>query len=592
MSEIRVDTISEKTSANGVSIDSLAIKDGKITNLMNATLSAADLGTGVHIKTADSGAGVNANGDELVIEGSGNAGMSILAGASSKANIFLGDSGSSAIGNISYDHSDNSLSIGVNGAENFKILSTGAATITTADNSNTLTLSSTDADANPGPVLNYYRNSGSAADNDYIGRNIFTFNNDAPEIETALAQNIIMTDVSNGSEDVKYVHEQMTAGSIVDRFSISDTEAVFNEASIDSDFRVESNSNTHMLFVDAGNDEVGVNVSAAEATFHVYSSGTNIAGKFETNSAHGPMVALNNLRSDDGSEISLRFDRADTVQGAIGTNAQGLSFWTNSSLTERMRINSDGQVGIGLTNPDVKFHVAAAVNGQIFKFNNTRTSGGTAGGLVQYSYAPDDSSNHFFYCTDTVANRLFIHSNGNVVNHDNSYGQISDERIKQNITDANSQWNDIKSIKVRNFERKDDVAQYGVGEKVQIGVVAQEVETVSPGLIREGEPMAEDIKMSSEFGTLYTSDDAETKDGDDAVLYVAEDEEVINGEYEVGDVKIPATHSAKVGDIKSLTGEKVKTVSYSVLYMKAIKALQEAMAKIETLETKVAALEG
>jgi len=257
-----------------------------------------------------------------------------------------------------------------------------------------------------------------------------------------------------------------------------------------------------------------------------------------------------------------------------------------------MRINSDGQVGIGTTSPDIKFHVAAAVNGQIFKFNNTRTSGGTAGGLVQYSYAPDDSSNHFFYCTDTVANRLFIHSNGNVVNHDNSYGQISDERIKQNITDANSQWNDIKSIKVRNFERKDDVAQYGVGEKVQIGVVAQEVETVSPGLIKEGEPMAEDIKMSSEFGTLYTSDDAETKDGDDAVLYVAEDEEVINGEYEVGDVKIPATHSKKVGDIKSLTGEKVKTVAYSVLYMKAIKALQEAMAKIETLETKVAALEG
>ncbi len=36
---------------------------------------------------------------------------------------------------------------------------------------------------------------------------------------------------------------------------------------------------------------------------------------------------------------------------------------------------------------------------------------------------------------------------------------------------------------------------------------------------------------------------------------------------------------------------KVKSVKYSVLYMKAIKALQEAMEKIETLETKVKALE-
>jgi hypothetical protein len=39
-------------------------------------------------------------------------------------------------------------------------------------------------------------------------------------------------------------------------------------------------------------------------------------------------------------------------------------------------------------------------------------------------------------------------------------------------------------------------------------------------------------------------------------------------------------------------GTMVKTVKYSVLYMKAIKALQEAMERIETLETKVATLEG
>ena len=38
-------------------------------------------------------------------------------------------------------------------------------------------------------------------------------------------------------------------------------------------------------------------------------------------------------------------------------------------------------------------------------------------------------------------------------------------------------------------------------------------------------------------------------------------------------------------------GTKTKVVKYSVLYMKAIKALQEAQTRIETLETKVAALE-
>ena len=39
-------------------------------------------------------------------------------------------------------------------------------------------------------------------------------------------------------------------------------------------------------------------------------------------------------------------------------------------------------------------------------------------------------------------------------------------------------------------------------------------------------------------------------------------------------------------------GTSTKSVKYSILYMKAIKALQEAQARIETLEAKVAALEG
>ena len=39
-------------------------------------------------------------------------------------------------------------------------------------------------------------------------------------------------------------------------------------------------------------------------------------------------------------------------------------------------------------------------------------------------------------------------------------------------------------------------------------------------------------------------------------------------------------------------GTVTKNVNYSVLYMKAVGALQEAMTRIEQLEAKVAALEG
>ena len=45
--------------------------------------------------------------------------------------------------------------------------------------------------------------------------------------------------------------------------------AVFNEDSNDADFRVESNANTHALFVDGENSRVGINQSAPQGDFHV-----------------------------------------------------------------------------------------------------------------------------------------------------------------------------------------------------------------------------------------------------------------------------------------------------------------------------------
>ncbi len=129
----------------------------------------------------------------------------------------------------------------------------------------------------------------------------------------------------------------------------------------------------------------------------------------------------------------------------------------------------------------------------------------------------------------TGTDALIIWSNGNVVNTNNSYGAISDIKLKENIVDANSQWNDLKALQVRNYNFKEGQTH------TQIGLVAQEVELVSPGLVSES-PDRDD-------------------DGNDL-------------------------------------GTTTKSVNYSVLYMKAVKALQEAMERIETLEAKVAALEG
>ena len=47
------------------------------------------------------------------------------------------------------------------------------------------------------------------------------------------------------------------------------TSTVFNEGSADLDFRVESNSNTHMLFVNGGTNRVGINNSSPSTTLDV-----------------------------------------------------------------------------------------------------------------------------------------------------------------------------------------------------------------------------------------------------------------------------------------------------------------------------------
>ena len=131
--------------------------------------------------------------------------------------------------------------------------------------------------------------------------------------------------------------------------------------------------------------------------------------------------------------------------------------------------------------------------------------------------------------TNAGTAKCVITDGGNLLNTNNSYGAISDEKLKQDIEDANSQWDDIKAVRFRKFKFKDMVE-----DGFKLGVVAQELEKVSPSLISE-----------------------------------AIDRDV---------------------DGKDL-GTTTKSVKYSILQMKGIVALQEALNRIETLEAKVKELE-
>jgi len=217
-------------------------------------------------------------------------------------------------------------------------------------------------------------------------------------------------------------------------------------------------------------------------------------------------------------------DVDDDDVGAIkyGHGDNSMRFDVNAG--ERMRIDSSGKLLVGRIN-----NISVGGNASDHCFEQKTNDGYTLTihadqtnqrGLGMF-YTNGKTPEAFMFCEVSGSNRLIIFGSGNVTNANNSYGQISDISLKENIVDANSQWDDIKNLKIRNFNFKSST---GYDTHTQIGLVAQEVETVSPKLVDTDE------------------------DG-------------------------------------------IKRVTSSVLYMKAVKCLQEAMAKIEVLETKVAALE-
>ena len=334
---------------------------------------------------------------------------------------------------------------------------------------------------------------------------------------------------------------------------------VFNEDSADVDFRVESNGNANMLFVSGGNDVVGVGAEGDLGSgLHIKTGDSglgSVGANYDELIIEGSGRVGMNFLSPAGNKQDIAFSDADAdaIGGIVydhSNNTMGIA--TNNS--ERIRIGSDGDIGIDNTSPICRFHAKRSNNGTMIYGENTTSSGvDTAQFIIQCN--DNDGGYDLIHAKRSSTVKFLVEHDGDCQNANNSYGSTSDERIKQDITDANSQWDDIKALKVKNFKLKSDVAS---GNK--IGVIAQDLETDGmSGLVKEHRPSAKDIEVNSDFGTLY----------------------------EDGDV-LPK--NKRVGDVKTETSN-VKTVKYSVLYMKAIKALQEAQTRIETLETKVKTLE-
>ena len=366
--------------------------------------------------------------------------------------------------------------------------------------------------------------------------------------------------------------------------------AVFNEGSADVDFRVESNGNTHMLFVDGGSDQVKIGADTGVGELNVTGSGTvTMANNFYNDThadiASNPCIEIKNSDTTDNNFSSILFiDSGGFANGGIhcvnidhDTSGGGELVFTTRNDDQ----NSDTITNCGRFNNIGDFMVGSS--------NNSPSD--TKGSYMDYSgelVAHVDTSNNgptlfagFSSAGGTQEMKFQVTADGSVNSRNNNFGAFSDERLKKDIVDANSQWNDVKAFKFKNFKLK---SIDGTDNEKQLGVIAQDLESVSPKLIIEVDPTVPDILLSSEFG--------EVEDDLDRPKIYDNPENLPSGKN-IGDPMLDGSgNQLYKKKIKSTTGKKVKQVKYSVLYMKAIKALQEAQTRIETLETKVAALEG
>jgi hypothetical protein len=138
--------------------------------------------------------------------------------------------------------------------------------------------------------------------------------------------------------------------------------AVFNEGGGDNDFRVESDTNTHALFLEGSSGNLGIGTSSPSQKLHVAGSGANAILELQrTDSNTVGAVGVIQFNANDDHVVAAVYALGDgDNEGAnlvFGTTSSASSNNFFTSTTERMRITSSGNVGIGVTTVSEKLQV-------------------------------------------------------------------------------------------------------------------------------------------------------------------------------------------------------------------------------------------
>jgi hypothetical protein len=262
---------------------------------------------------------------------------------------------------------------------------------------------------------------------------------------------------------------------------------------------------------------------------------TNSVERMRIDSSGNLTVFNGDIYAAKSNGNNILYLATDTTTNAAGMNCTSLG---QSWVAGNNFGATDGRFSIyNLTANAERFSIAKAGGGIVTITDSTgfsidaRQSGTNGYGILSRFGGGGSGYMYSAYLDSPGAFKFYVTTDGAVYGN-GTYGTVSDIKLKENIAAANSQWDDIKAVQLKNYSLIAD----NLDHADQLGVIAQDLE-------------------ASGMGKLI--DTLEDIDGDGESL-----------------------------------GTVTKHVKYSILHLKALGALQEAMAKIEDLTARIEALEG
>ena len=283
----------------------------------------------LHVKTADSGASVNSNGDVLVLEDSGSAGLSILSGTSNDSNVFFGDSGNNVAGVLQYSHNGDSFRISSTGQ---LLLQTGGGnTRMTIDSSGTVGIRTT-----PKSTNTFHADM-------FVGPSLYIANYSSGSNQQSVFGN--NTYYSSG-------YKAVTGDTAASMVNFSQGNVMFDSATTVSADAAQTF--TTKLYI-KNNGNVGIGQTAPASTLHIGDGASHFV-RIE-NAGSGDVSSGYQIYRGSSTGMSLYDNPADNATTLLAagkfnliTGGSGIDF----------HIDTSGKVGIGESTPDDTLHVNAS----------------------------------------------------------------------------------------------------------------------------------------------------------------------------------------------------------------------------------------